>query len=387
MDAMIMKIIVQKKSWELLWGGIMYKLILALALLIVFGCNQIQDNDVNKLSPVVVTEEVNHDTDDPAIWIHPTDPAKSLIIGTDKEEDGALYVFNLDGKIDQQRTVHGLRRPNNVDVEYGLVLNGTETDIAVTTERLENKIRVFSLPDMKPVDNGGIEVFVNETLRAPMGIALYKRPSDGSIYAIVGRKEGPTDGTYLWQYLLQDDGTGNVKAIKVREFGLWSGVKEIEAIAVDDPLGYVYYSDENVGIRKYYADPDVKDANAELALFGTEGFTGDQEGISIYQVNDGTGYILVSDQQVNKFNIYKREGEPENPHDHQLVKTISVSTNESDGSDVTNVSLNKNFPAGLFVAMSDNRTFQFYSWIDIAGEDLTIAPNGQKPADELGGEK
>jgi 3-phytase len=387
MDAMIMKIIVQKKSWELLLGGIMYKLILALALLIVFGCNQIQDNDVNKLSPVVVTEEVNHDTDDPAIWIHPTDPAKSLIIGTDKEEDGALYVFTLDGKIDQQRTVHGLRRPNNVDVEYGLVLDGTETDIAVTTERLENKIRVFSLPDMKPVDNGGIEVFVNETLRAPMGIALYKRPSDGSIYAIVGRKEGPTDGTYLWQYLLQDDGTGNVKAAKVREFGLWSGVKEIEAIAVDDPLGYVYYSDENVGIRKYYADPDAKDANAELALFGTEGFTGDQEGISIYQVNDGTGYILVSDQQANKFNIYKREGEPENPHDHQLVKTISVSTNESDGSEVTNVSLNKNFPAGLFVAMSDDRTFQFYSWIDIAGDDLTIAPNGHKPADELGGEK
>jgi len=26
------------------------------------------------LRPVVITEPVEHDTDDPAIWIHPTDP-------------------------------------------------------------------------------------------------------------------------------------------------------------------------------------------------------------------------------------------------------------------------------------------------------------------------
>jgi myo-inositol-hexaphosphate 3-phosphohydrolase len=361
----------------------MYTLIGLLALFIIIGCGQEQIKNVNKLSPVVVTEQVKHDTDDPAIWIHPTDPSKSLIIGTDKEEDGALYVYSLDGKIDEQRTVQGLKRPNNVDVEYGIILNGEATDIVVTTERLENKIRIFSLPDMNPIDNGGIEVFNNEDLRFPMGIALYKRPSDGSIYAIVGRKEGPTDGTYLWQYHLEDDGKGMVKATKVREFGQWSGIKEIEAIAVDDELGYVFYSDENVGIRKYHADPDAKNANAELALFGTEEFTQDREGISIYKVNDGTGYILISDQEANKFNIYKREGESGDPHNHMLLKVIDVSTLDSDGSEVTNVALNEKFPAGLFVAMSDDKTFQFYSWIDIAGEDLMIAPDGQKKNDEL----
>jgi myo-inositol-hexaphosphate 3-phosphohydrolase len=359
-------------------GVSMYKLMVILVLFIVFGCNQKQIQNAKKLSPVVVTEAAKHDTDDPAIWIHPTDPSKSLIIGTDKDEDGALLVYTLDGKIDEQKTVRGLKRPNNVDVEYGFVLGDEETDIVVTTERYENKIRIFSLPDMKPIDNGGIEVFKNEDLRFPMGIALYKRPSDGSVYAIVGRKEGPTDGTYLWQYHLEDDGKGMVKGTKVREFGQWSGIKEIEAIAVDDVLGYVYYSDENVGIRKYHADPDVENANVELVLFGTEGFTQDREGISIYQVNDGTGYILISDQEVNKFNIYKREGEPGDPHSHQLVKVIDMSTLDSDGCEVTNVALNENFPVGLFVAMSDDRTFQFYSWKDIAGEDLMIAPDGQK---------
>lgn len=340
-----------------------------------FFCSK---NQSQGIAPVVITEPVKHDSDDPAIWINPEDPAKSLFIGTDKDVDGALYVFDLDGKVIEEKTVRNVKRPNNVDIEYGLLLNGEPTDIAVTTERYENRLRIFSLPDMQPVDNGGIQVFEGEELRAPMGIALYKRPSDSTIFAIVGRKEGPTDGRYLWQYLLEDDGTGNVKATKVREFGKYSGVKEIEAIAVDDALGYVYYSDENIGIRKYHADPDHADAAKELALFGTEGFAEDHEGISIYQVNDGTGYILVSDQQANKFRIFKREGEPDNPHNHVLVKVVDVSTSESDGSDVTNVALNANFPQGMFVAMSDNKTFHYYSWKDIAGDDLVIAVNGKK---------
>jgi 3-phytase len=269
--------------------------------------------------------------------------------------------------------VRNLKRPNNVDVEYGLILSGASIDIAVTTERFENRLRIFSLPEMQPVDNGGIPVFEGETLRAPMGISLYKRPSDGTVYAVVGRKNGPTDGTYLWQYLLEDDGTGNVKATKIREFGLYSGIKEIESIAVDDDLGYIYYSDEGVGVRKYYADPDHENASLELALFCNQGITEDNEGISIYEVDDSTGYILVSDQQANEFHIFTREGTPENPHNHQLVKVIKVSTNESDGSEVTSVALNEKFPQGMFVAMSDNKTFHYYSWVDIAGNDLRMA--------------
>jgi len=341
------------------------------------GCATNQEgSDESILKPVLVTEPVKHDSDDPAIWLHPTDRSQSLVIGTDKEEDGALFVFDLNGKIIPEKTVSGLKRPNNVDVEYGFLLANKQVDIAVTTERFTNKIRVFTLPEMKAIDGGGINVFEGETQRAPMGVALYKRPSDGAIYAIVGRKEGPTTGGYLWQYKLEDNGKGNVRATKVREFGIWSGKKEIEAIGVDDELGYVYYSDEQFGVRKYHANPDVPDANTELALFATSGFTGDHEGISIYTINGGTGYILVSDQQANKFQIFTREGEPGNPHLHKLVKVVKVSTIDSDGSEITSAVVDKRFPSGLFVAMSADRTFHFYSWDDIAGKELVRAPNG-----------
>jgi len=327
-----------------------------------------QQDCAGPLHPKLVTDMTPHDTDDPAIWINPQDPLQSLILGTDKDKDGGLYVFDLHGHMLRDKTVHNLQRPNNVDVEYGLLLAGKSVDIAVVTERLTHKIRVFSLPDMTPLDNGGLEVFYGQSgdqERDGMGIALYKRPEDGAIFAVVGRKTGPS-GSYLWQYLLHDDGAGRLAATLVRQFGAFSGKNEIEAIAVDDALGYVYYSDEGVGVRKYYADPAK--GNEELALFATEGFSEDHEGISIYCQSPSTGYILVSDQAANTFHVFPRQGTPKNPHSHPLLKVVELATCESDGSDVTAVPLGKSFPQGLFVAMSDNCTFQYYSWKDLAAK-------------------
>jgi 3-phytase len=322
------------------------------------------------LVPTIVTERVPHDSDDPAIWLHPKDRSKSLVLGTDKNVDGGLYAFDLSGRIVGR--VPGLKRPNNVDVEYGLALGGARVDIAVVTERLGDTIRVFRLPDLAPLDGGGLPVFAGEAQRAPMGVGLYKRPSDGAVFAIVGRKTGPAEG-YLWQYRLEDDGAGRVKATTVRAFGAFSGgLGEIEAIAVDDALGYVYYADEWAGIRKYPADPDAKDANVQLAFFGTDGFLEDREGLSIYTVNDGTGYILASDQQANGFRVFPREGSAGNPHAHPLLKVVPTSTLESDGSEVTSADLGPRFPDGLFVAMSEGGVFHFYSWPAVAGPELTL---------------
>lgn len=312
------------------------------------------------IKPTVVTQQTLHDTDDPAIWINPADATKSLVIGTDKDTDGGLYLYDLSGKIIKKSIP--LLRPNNVDIAYGLMINGKKTDIAVTTERLTNKIRIFSLPDLEPIDNGGIEVFAGETERDPMGVALYTRPSDKAIFAIVGRKTGPA-GTYLWQYELSGS-TGKVTATVVRQFGQFSGRKEIEAIAVDNELGYVYYCDEQAGIRKYKADPAAKD-DTQLAFFGAKDFKADHEGMAIYKKTATTGYILVSNQQANTFMVYAREGSNGNADEHTLLAEIPVSTVECDGADVTSINLGGKFSNGMFVAMSNGMTFHYYSWDDI----------------------
>ena len=339
--------------------------VLSALVLVLFSLGSLAAETVVVVAPRVVTEAVRYDTDDPAIWINAADPAASLVIGTDKDADGALYVFDLQGKIQQDKVVRGLLRPNNVDIAYGVMVAGKRVDVAVVAERYAHRLRVYRLPDMAPIDGGGIPVFENERARDVMGIALYTRPSDGALFAIVSRSDAfaPTSG-YLHQYRLADDGTGQIQGLFTRAFGTWSGLKEIEAIAVDNELGYVYYSDENYGVRKYHADPLAEDAEEMLAEFGKTDFTEDQEGLSIYKRNDGTGYLFVSNQQADEFNVYAREGIPGNPHEHALLARVKLATAESDGSDIIPVAL-PGFPGGLFVAMSTDRTFQFNAVEDI----------------------
>jgi len=325
------------------------------------------------IRPVLATAPVSHDPDDPAIWVNPKDASQSLIVGTNKvaAPDGALVVYGLDGKILQ--TITGLDRPNNVDIEYGVHMPSGPIDIAVLTERYKRRLRVYKISPDGLTDissGGGIPVFEGQPGEqgAPMGIGLYRRSRDGAVFAIVSRKTGPRE-CYLWQYELQQDGAGKIQAAKVREFGHFSGV-EIEAIAVDDALGYVYYADVTDGIHKWHADPDHPEAGRELALFAREGFGGDREGIGIYTRADGTGYILCTDQLPgsSKYHIYRREGKPGQPHDHsELLKVLSGGADATDGIEVTSTPLGPQFPNGLMVVMNSiGKNFLIYRWEEVA---------------------
>jgi 3-phytase len=327
------------------------------------------------IRPVRATNAVPFDPDDPAIWVNRGDPSKSLIVGTVKiaAPDGALAVFGVDGKLRQ--LLKGPDRPNNVDVEYGLRLGGQAIDIAVLTERFGRRLRVYGIA----ADGSGLRDISGSSLAilagapgeegAPMGIGLYRRPRDGAIFAIVAPKSGQRT-RYLWQYRLDDDGTGKVKATLVRRFGNFSGAGEIEAVAVDDALGYVYYADEVSGIHKWQADPDHPGAGEELAVFATSGYKADREGIGIYTRSDGTGFLVAVDQLPGEsvFHVYRREGEPGRPHDHsRSLGTFHIGADSTDGLDVTSSPLGPDFPDGLLVAMnSTSRNFLLVRWSGIA---------------------
>lgn len=325
----------------------MNKLLIIVGLLLV-SCGK----KLPVIAPNVITEKTLHDTDDPAIWINPKHAEKSIVFGTDKETNGAIYAFNLDGKIIESKTIKNVKRPNNVDVEYGFKLNdSTIVDVIAFTERETKKIRLFSVPDMKPLDNGGFPVFKNETqleFDAPMGIALYKSPKTNDIYAIVGRKNGPENG-YLHQYLLTSDSLG-VQSKLVRTFGSFSGKKEIEAIAVDNENSIVYYADEMHGIKKYDAEPTAGDK--EIYTFGGEYFKRDIEGIAIAKYANKS-FLIVSNQQAHTFCIFDLKT-------NAFIKELNLGTLETDGCEVVTVALGSKFPNGLFVSMNDEKNFFFH---------------------------
>jgi 3-phytase len=337
-----------------------------------------------------VTETVPNDPDDPAIWVDPVLPPSSLIITTDKQEvGGGLYVFGLDGRLRQ--AVTPMDRPNNVDVEYALLLGGVPVDVAVVTERMRRRLRVFRIDRgsrrlEEVTAAGGIPVLEGQPGEAgePMGIGLYRRAADGAVFAIVSPKSGRARD-YLWQYRLHDDGRGRVAGTFVRRFGSFSGrgaapgePGEIEAVVVDDELGYVYYADERFGIRKWAADPDSSDAGRELAVFGTDGYLGDREGLAVYGRPGGAGYIVSADQVPGaaRVHVYSRSGGPEAPHQHRRLAIVKTGADDTDGLEAVSAPLGP-YGGGLLVMMNSGpRTFMLFDWNSIEA----IVRDGRPPS-------
>jgi len=197
-------------------------------------------------------------------------------------------------------------------------------------------------------------VFVGERARDVMGVAAYRRASDGATFAIVSRSDrfAPKDG-YLHQYRLVDDGTGTLRGVFSRAFGQWSGRKEIEALSVDGIAGHVFASDETFGIRQYLADPAAEDADDEIAQFGLTGFARDHEGSAVMHRPGKSSLLFVSDQQAGALRVFSLETTP------RLIGRIRYAAIETDGIDLTVQPL-PGFPGGLLVAMSTDRTFHYY---------------------------
>ena len=84
------------------------------------------------------TEANGGDGDDPAIWVHPTQPDQSRIITTTKSQGGEGFgVFDLEGKLLQHLTA---QEPNNVDIIYGLPVGNSTVDLAYAACRGDNTL-------------------------------------------------------------------------------------------------------------------------------------------------------------------------------------------------------------------------------------------------------
>jgi 3-phytase len=219
----------------------------------------------------------------------------------------------------------------------------------------------------------------------PMGISMYRRQADGAIFAIVAPKTGGLEN-YLWQYRLTfDEKAGVVRGNFVRRFGSFSGTGEIEAVAVDDEAGFVYYADEEFALRQWHADPDHRDAGKELAVFARDGFTMQREGIAIVARPDGSGFIVCSDQipGATQLRIYQRQGPPGRPFEHPFVAALTTGTDSTDGLDLTTAGVSDRLAGGLLVMMnSAGRNFQIYDLRDV----LRLAADGQASGSRLRGD-
>jgi 3-phytase len=307
--------------------------------------------------------------DDPAIWVHPVDPAKSLVIGTNKKL--GLDVYDLAGQRVQQLPDG---RMNNVDLRPGFRLGGREVSLVVASNRTDKTIAVYIVdPDTTKLVNVAAEPIATG-LSDPYGICLYHDARRNRYYAFVN--DGADGAFRQWELYADRD---RVRAKRVRDFAVGS---QAEGCVADDTTGALYVAEEDVGLWRYPADPQ---ARAERRLVdgvaGAEGvehgrLTADVEGVGLYARPDGSGYLVLSSQGTDNFAVYRREGDNEFVGFFWIVANDALGidgVSETDGLEVTSTPLGPQFPAGLLVAQdgrnitpAERQNFKFVSWERIA---------------------
>lgn len=330
-----------------------------------------------KVAPKAETPPVagTSDTaDDPAIWVNKANPAKSAIIGTNKDDSlGGLHVYNLKGQqIDHFSNGSSY---NNVDIRYHFRLGGEFIDLVGATNRTTDSIDFFAIdPVTRELSKVGT---VATGLSNVYGFTL-AHTADGKFFAYATT----TDGV-VQQFRIGGAG-GIITGHLVRTFDVGS---QSEGITVDDRTGAVYVTEENVGIWKYDGAPASGSSRVLVDSIANGHLKADVEGGTIYYGSNGTGYLIVSSQGNSTFAVYDIKT-------NQYLGSFGVGAasgidevSKTDGLDVTNVALGPSYSKGMLVVHDHENTggqasnYKFIPWEEIAALGHLTVDTSHDPVD------
>ncbi|MFE0174940.1 phytase [Streptomyces sp. NPDC059002] len=347
----------------------------------------------------------NADADDPAIWRDAAHPERSLVIATAKE--GGLRAYDLDARPVQSIAAPPAEGPddapgrfNNVDLISGLKLSDGAADLAVTSDRGNDRLRFYRIDRDRPggpltdvTDPAAPPVFsadqdeIDEQ-RTAYGLATWRDRASGRSYALVSRRER----TSVALLELVPGQGGKVTYRKVRTLDLPSSFRlpngtswtpcaepgelpQVEGMVVDPADGTLYAGQEDVGIWRLRADltgeprlvdkvreygvPGVYDEETEECTpgadpgYGGRRITADVEGLTLIEESDGDGHLLASSQGDNTFAAYDREPGDHNEYEGGFRVTPAGGaldgSEECDGAAALNAPLGPEYPHGLLV--------------------------------------
>jgi 3-phytase len=286
--------------------------------------------------------------DDPAIWVHPADPAASLIVATDKRS--GLLVYGLDGS---ERQYLPLGHTNNVDLRTG-PWGDTERTLVAASSRFPSELIFLTLDHY----SGQLQLRRRHAvrLREPYGICLYLDTNKQPFVFL-----NSTDGTLVQYSVDAQYGIAEVRRTKIRS--------QPEGCVADDDDGTLYIGEERRGIWRMSANPGDR---VELDLFDAVGkghLVADVEGLALYH---GPRKLLIASSQGNSsFSVYDVA-----TSDHLISFRVGAEgrvdkVSDTDGVDVTSVSL-PGYPHGILVVQDGrnsrpdaNQNFKIVSWSDV----------------------
>lgn len=301
--------------------------------------------------------------DDPAIWIHPTQPELSLIIGSQKQF--GINVYDLEGNL-LQSLPDG--RINNVDIRYNFQLGDQSVDILTGSNRTTDSISIYAIDSENRRLHDIADGVVPTGMADPYGLCMYRSVLTGDHYVLINDSDG-----IVKQWKLADAGNGRVNAELAREFTVGS---QTEGCVADDENGVLFVGEEDVGIWKYPAEPDGGEERVMVDSTTDGNLTDDVEGLAIHYGPDGSGYLIASNQGADSYAVYERDGNNRFLGIFHVVaneQTGIDGVSETDGLDVTSAYLGPDFPHGLFVAQdgrnitpAERQNFKLVPWERIA---------------------
>lgn len=294
--------------------------------------------------------------DDPAIWVHPTHPAGSRVLGTNKKQ--GLLVYDLAGK---QLQLLEVGRINNVDLRQGVRIGGETKDLVVATQRDEIALVMFSISADGVVAE---EARLPIELTDPYGVCVGRTPA-GELDVYVNDK----DGRFLH---LRIEKTAQQWTSRVlRRFKV---ATQPEGCVVDEAAERVFIGEEKKAVWVLSSREDQPATLREVIRAGRD-VKADIEGLALYRSGD-SAYLVVSSQGNDSFVVL--DAAP--PYKVRGAFRIGINVergidgvSETDGIEVQSKALGPGYPKGLLVVQDGHKrmpagpqNFKYVSWEDVA---------------------
>ena len=316
--------------------------------------------------PAVATEVVNRygdAADDPAVWVHPTQPERSLILGTNKR--AGLHVYDLEGR---ERQFLASGRINNVDVRQAVRFEGAPSlDLAVATERDGLNLVVYRFDAEGQIEEVGR---VPTELGDIYGTCLHQ-PRAGGLEVFVNDKDGRFERWRLqWQ-------AGRISGTRVQRFAVQT---QPEGCVADDTAERLFVGEEDVAVWALSVAPEagLGDTPRLDKVIGVGGLVKDDiEGLALYDGGAAGGrYLIVSSQGNSSFVVL----DAATPYRVRGAFRVGIdaargidAVSETDGLDASARPLGPRFPQGVFVAQDGFKrlpdgpqNYKIVDWRDIA---------------------
>ena len=319
------------------------------------------------VSPVVATSIIpDSNIDSTAVWVDPNGVASPLLFITQKDGDRVEVRSALTGVLDPRTPFLGgipnspapgqFDRPNGVWVIYHVPVGGRFADILLVTDQQNERVQAFHMPDLAYFGEFG-----NREILKGYGIAWYQDGTDFHVFIT----DNFTSTGKVKKYRLLDLGDrigGTLELVFGQSSGTGS-LANVESILVDPFHRRLHIcGDEGGDFNRIY---DL-DGNYTGTTYGDPQFERDPEGINLYDLGGGRGYIVISDQYTtaaNEFEVFDRATIA--PLGNFKSRPGGLITSNTDGAYLEQRPL-PGFPNGAFYPVNDDENVHIYDWTDIA---------------------